>query len=296
MALAKDLFDEGDRWTDERARQALPILLQRANAGRILTYGELDREIASNHSIEVMPRVDGYGGVLEKVGHILYQLAIDLDASIPPANILVVNAQTRLPGSGFDPFLRRFVNEQLHEKLTTNNQNAMLQRATEAVFNYTGWSEVAEQLGFDIAEHFLESAAIDLPSPPRMGGGESEAHKKLKNYVAQNPDLLLRFGKFEQGSTESVLDSGDKIDILFQAQDQTLAVEVKTATATLGELTRGIFQCVKYRAVLRAMHDVKSELSKVEVVLVTPQLMSAKHKAAADRLGVAILRVQEPAQ
>ncbi|CAN5872041.1 hypothetical protein BH10CHL1_BH10CHL1_30730 [soil metagenome] len=66
----------------------------------------------------------------------------------------------------------------------------------------------------------------------------------------------------------------------------TLAVEVKAADASAGELTRGIYQCIKYCAVLRAMNHVVGELCTVNVILATPKHLLSSHINAARRLRV----------
>ena len=85
-------------------------------------------------------------------------------------------------------------------------------------------------------------------------GPESEEHKILKRRIASEPSLvgLPRDGDGEQ---EFRLWSGDEVDVYFGSV--AVGVEVKTASARFDELHRGIFQCVKYRAVLRAqqIHD-----------------------------------------
>ena len=46
--------------------------------------------------------------------------------------------------------------------------------------------------------------------------------------------------------------SGDSLDVLFFDSNRRIAVEVKGASAPVGEVIRGLFQCVKYEAVLDA--------------------------------------------
>lgn len=290
---AKELFEHGDRWTDERARQALPILIRLAKAARRITYGELNQEIASVFGVKprTKPR---YGGVLGKVGNVLRKLGKEWGVDIPPINVLVVNANDGVPGPGFDPFLERYVATHMQERLTKNNEAAMLERATEAVFDYPGWDDVARYFGLNIDNEILEYHPISLAKPSPVQGGESRNHRMLKEYVAVHPELFRDYGTFPAGEVEYLLLSGDQVDVLFRTEYLTLAVEVKTAEAGPGELTRGIFQCVKYRAVLRAMHAVASELVAVKAVLVTPKAVTGEHKAAACRLDVRLKTVRMP--
>jgi len=43
---AKETFDNGTSWTEEKARLALPILLSLAKSAHKITYRNLDKEIA----------------------------------------------------------------------------------------------------------------------------------------------------------------------------------------------------------------------------------------------------------
>ena len=54
------------------------------------------------------------------------------------------------------------------------------------------------------------------------------------------------------GKTEAPLYSGDRVDVLFADGRRRIAVEVKASGAPPSELVRGVFQCVKYAAVLDA--------------------------------------------
>jgi len=167
----------------------------------------------------------------------------------------------------------------------------MIERATNAAHNYSRWDDVAGYFGVNISGELSETESIQLPKPGIVMGGESKAHLALKNHVAEHPELFSSFGNFSNGVTEFRLDSGDEVDVLFQNDEQSLAVEVKTDIASQGELTRGIFQCVKYRAVLRAMYDIKGKLINVQTVLVTPQELSVEHKNAVRRLQVNSLKI-----
>ncbi len=290
---AKDYFNSGSSWTEERARFALPILLSLAKSARKLTYSGLENEIASQIAQAPMRVVVSYGKVLEVVGQALNELSQEWKEEIPPLTILIVNGQNGEPSYGVDGFLKRYVTISSSENLTPHNRSAMIERATNAVHNYSRWDDVASYFGVEVPEELSESEPILLPKPTPIMGGESKAHLALKNFVAEHPELFSSYGDFGKGTIEFRLDSGDEVDVLFQNDEQTLAVEVKTDTASQGELTRGIFQCVKYRAVLRAMYDVEGKLINVHTVLVTPQQLSPAHKNAARRLNVNSLRVNK---
>jgi hypothetical protein len=65
-----------------------------------------------------------------------------------------------------------------------------------------------------------------------------------------------------------MLSSGDRLDVLFVNAQMRLAVEVKTRGAPAAEIQRGIYQCVKYRATLRAMQLAAAQAPNANAVLV----------------------------
>ncbi len=296
MLTAKEQFEDGQRWSDITARRALPLLLRLAKSGQRSTYGDLNKAIAAHYNVPPLPMVMRYGSVLEKIGSVLNRLSEEWRQEIPPLNILIYNTDTGLPGEGVNDFLKRYIIQDTGEQVTGYNRAAMIDRATDAVYDYAGWDAVADYFGVTIPGSVAESEQILLPEPQPIMGGESPAHRMLKEYVANHPELFRRYGQFDQGTVEAKLRSGDEVDVLFHNDDQILAVEVKTADAAPGEITRGLYQCVKYRAVLRAMCDVDGDLKNVRAVLITPQAVLDSHSAAADRLGVNVRQVSAPGQ
>jgi hypothetical protein len=295
MQTARDTMLEGSRWTDENARRALPLLLMLAKTRGVWTYGELNRELVRRYKLPPRKSARGYGPVLSKIASAIDQLSAEWEHRLPPLTILIRDAGSGDPNEGFDEFLQRYVSAEQAGKLTEHNRHVLVERATEAVYRCEDWDAVAAYFDVTIPTHDAsEAKPIALPLPGPLGDGESEAHAALKRYVAAHPELFADFGSFGPGTMEALLLSGDEVDVLFASDDQTLGVEVKTGDAAPGELTRGLYQCVKYRAVLQAMHAVKGELKRVQVVLVTPQALSVEHQEAAGRLAVKTKKVKLP--
>ncbi len=67
-----------------------------------------------------------------------------------------------------------------------------------------------------------------------------------------NPQWVGLPNSLSPGEVEVSLHSGDSLDVLFFDSNRRIAVEVKGASAPVGEVIRGLFQCVKYEAVLDA--------------------------------------------
>jgi hypothetical protein len=98
---------------------------------------------------------------------------------------------------------------------------------------------------------YLQLDACTVPGAPftfRQGwsaGGESEDHRRLKEFIARNPQVVGLSRRYGQGRTEFVLGSGDTVDILFRRGDVLVAVEVKSQRSDVADVMRGIHQCVK---------------------------------------------------
>ena len=116
------------------------------------------------------------------------------------------------------------------------------------------------------------------------GRGEGENHRALRLWVLQNPAAI--FPKLVQVSakTEYLLPSADRIDVLYDAVGLRFALEVKSKDSNEADLARGIYQCVKYRAVLRAI--TSDETAEVRAVLVTERALPSQLQAEARRLSI----------
>lgn len=152
---------------------------------------------------------------------------------------------------------------------------------------------------FSISPTSLLQAKGDTFSSPevRQGrGAESAEHQALKRWVREHAEELEDFGEFEPGKNGAVLSSRDRLDVLFDNARQRLAVEVKTSKCSEDELMRGVCQCVKCRAVLRAEQLAMRQVPNGEAVLVCPRAPSNTTKALVKRLNVNFHRVPVDAE
>ena len=70
------------------------------------------------------------------------------------------------------------------------------------------------------------------------------------------------------GETEFRLPSGDSLDVSFTSRKLWVAVEVKSKLSVQADIVRGIFQCVKYQAILDAVVLAESRVHDARAVLV----------------------------
>lgn len=296
---AREYLASGDNWTSQIARLALPIVLWVAKQGWTITYKQLAEELHVRHGEEIKRRMTVYGWPAGKIGRVLAMHADESDEAIPPANALIVNATTGLPGHGVNEFVRKFLNRQARRRrLTDNNRNQLTEEVMQSVWDYPDWDKVARHFGFDnlppvsvLVTSKQDDDPIQLPPLPRQPGGqgESEQHRSLKLWAASHPKFFERFGKFPKGQNEFLLRSGDSLDAYLENKDTCLAIEAKASNAPDSEIFRGIFQCVKYRATLRATQLAAGEPTNAQAVLLTTAQPSSEALRLAKRLRVVIL-------
>ena len=273
--VATGLIDGGKVY-QERARRALPILVRQAKAHQTMFYGELAAELGAPN-----PRTMNYP--LGAIGQALLNLGKTWGRPVPPIQALVVNRATGLPGDGIEVFAP---SAEAFKKASRQKRQLIVRLMLNEVFTYPDWDLVLEALGLQ------PTSAPPLPPVAevlwRGGGGEGAEHHALKNAVAQNPGWVgLRKG-LSPGETEARLYSGDSLDVLFEDSRQRIAVEVKGRSAFRSDIVRGLFQCVKYEAVLNAQARVSGLALDCEAVLALGGVLSRDLVALRHTLGIKV--------
>ena len=240
-------FFRGTKTSQQRARTALPILVRQAEARQTMFYGELAREMEiSNPKTLNRP--------LGSIGRALLDLGRRWGRPVPLIQALVINKSSKRPGAGFAIFAP-------DEK---DFDQATWRRLRDEVWDFPDWGEVLDALE-------LSRAVVELPPVDEIsahgGGGEGAEHKRLKEAVSVNPRWIGLPKSLSPGKVEAPLRSGDSLDVLFFDKNRRIAVEVKGASAPVGEVSRGLFQCVKYEAVLDAEARVKGSRAYCKAVL-----------------------------
>jgi hypothetical protein len=286
-------MESGSLWRDRIAPLMLPILLWAAMKGKKISYKQVAEELQRRHGEVIKRRMTLYGKPAGKIGDALRLLSEEWGVEIPPINTIMVRGDKKgLPGDGANPYIARYLTATALKRMTDSNRDALAREVIEAVYDYTDWDKVRRYFNLGILKvvpallHSTEPP-IKLPKPkPARGGPESPAHKELKMRVSAHPELFAKLGKFAKGKEEAPLSSGDEVDVLFRNKDTQLAVEVKHATAPESEYVRGLFQCVKYRATIRAMQLAAGAFPNAQAVLVVGRPLSAESARLATRLRV----------
>ncbi|MNZ64604.1 hypothetical protein D3C78_827780 [compost metagenome] len=292
MALPEAL--QGDNWTKETARAALPILIWCAKNGRTITYGQLDQEIVNrglgHHVMAVQ-----YGYPAGSIGNALIETEEEWGEPIPPLNAIVVNAANGLPGKGVNYYLERYYEpDECIDEMPEDEKRAVVEEIHEDIFSYEHWDDVLNEYGLRPIRNGITNETVDadeIETPGRGGWsseGESKQHKKVKEFVAANPQIVGLAENNSQGQTEYLFASGDKADIVFKTENGYLGVEVKSIISNDADLNRGLFQAVKYQALLRSEQKAALSPPTARAVLVTERSLPAELQNLADILGISV--------
>lgn len=125
-------------------------------------------------------------------------------------------------------------------------------------------------------------------------GGESEHHRLLKKHIATHPNLVGLAATVANGVMEYALPSGDELDVLFREDQEWIAVEVKSYISGNDDLVRGLFQCVKYQAVLKALLLSTGRSPNVRTVLATGRPWPEVLLPLRNILGVEVIHITMP--
>ena len=186
----------------------------------------------------------------------------------PLLNVLLVRQDTRYPGNGAGGYLARWFGK---EALAQDDAwlkrpkfwSKYCDRAITEVYAFGEWDRVIDDV-------FGPGAAPEPVTPQEqdgIGGGEGEPHRELRLWATANPGAIDRRCADYEASTEVPLLSGDRVDVVLRGPEETVCVEVKSHISNAADLERGLYQCIKYRAVAAAMDARKAP--PVRAILVT---------------------------
>jgi hypothetical protein len=230
----------GDKPYQQQAEKALPILVRQALANKSIFYSELAAELGMYHR--------NLNYVLGSIGQTLKKLSEEWSEEIPPIQCLVINKRKKLPGEGVGWFI---TGKEDFRKLPLKQRRWRVELELQKVFAYNKkWERVLQRFGIKPATPSYKEI---LSKASRFrAGGESKHHRKLKHFIARHPEIVKLPAGVGTGQTEYHLPSGDSLDVLFAHRGKWVGVEVKSKISPVEDVYRGIFQCVKYKAVIEA--------------------------------------------
>lgn len=259
------------------ARQLFPVLVRQAYLGETITYSDLAREI----NFHAQPRNLNYP--LGSVGFGMADLSEALNLDIPKINLLVVGKASERPGTGAGGQYetREFL------KLPKWRQKELMRQDYQEIFDFEHWDTVLNALDLEPSKpNFSTEVAAAQASGDRKEGKE---HIAIKEFIQNNPHTIGLLHNSKVGEIEYPLSSGDRVDVFFSRRNIDIAVEVKPSNAPHGDLIRGIFQCIKYKAVIEAMQCAEDKVINARAILVTTATLSPRLIALKNTLGVEVI-------
>lgn len=247
----------GEKLYQQRARQALPLLIRQAQAEEPITYKNLAFELR-------MPNPRNLNYVLGSIGQAINNLSESWGEKVPPLQCLVVNKNSGLPGEGIGWFIKDLAD---YNKLSGRQKRQVIDAELARIYGYAKWPKVLKEFGLKPAQQDFSDFNIKASARGR-GAGESKAHLKLKKYVSNHPHAVGLPSALNTGEMEHNLPSGDTIDVFFRSRREHIGVEVKSANSDVADITRGLYQCIKYRAVLEARLAAIGKPQNVRTLLV----------------------------
>jgi hypothetical protein len=236
----------------EYGLRLLPYLVQEAKTSNTPTYGELAAKIGVHH--RVLSHILGY-----------IRDEIIIPRGLPLINAIVVNKGTNLPGDDWLP--------QGTSTLSDEEYKQEYFRYRDQVLAYKGWDNLLRELDLDPVEPTEENldnrGRAYSEYIERIGKCDSVEHFKLKEFIASHPEAI---GLIPESSTqvEYRFLSGDRVDIVFgTGPDKWIVVEIKDGE--IGELVMGVYQLVKYRALLQAEKS-HNDYAEVDAFLVAYEI------------------------
>ena len=272
--------------SEKATKSLMRWLVAAALDNSFLTYGEAKNRLEKEIGFERIARAGRTGltagTMIDRI------LAIDPEA--PLLNVLLVERATELLSDGAGGYLaKRYKQPRLRRENAKDRYPNLWRRTFDLAAGHVySTSEKEWQQLFEAAfGEPLTPREIEEDRNRRKKGeeddglrysrkGEGPNHKALRLWVCANPGSIRRrfFGAVTE--TEVVLDSADRVDAVFNLKDEVIAVEVKSRDSNLIDLRRGVFQCIKYRAVLDAM-DIR-ESDTVSAMLVHEGKLPAEIK------------------
>lgn len=232
----------------------------------------------------------GLGQVLGIMGHLLERIEGDWGEGIPKIQALVVNKSGSLrglPDSGIKEFWSNYENLNRAEK----ERHVQTEQIRVAQFG-SRWNQVLVKLG--LPEVIIEE---QTQARGRYGSGESPEHRALQEWVRDHPEIVGASCEWAHDENY-ILPPLDQIDLLFRSPERCVAVEVKSrlSDSLPQDYERGIYQTIKYAAVLRAMHSAGAGESRADVssVLVLESQLPPQYRLVASRLCVNVIENVRP--
>ena len=257
----------------EWALRMIPVLIRWAQSTWDKPHYYSDLSAAVGH------KTNQTGTAIGIIQDILEELSQKTGKKIPTLNSLVQSKSTGLPSDGFDYVIPNY------SKLSKESQRGEVNKLNFDAHVYD-WNWVLKALRLKPA-HIVDPQRLKSLKIALHDGGEGEEHKEIKDYIYNNPEKSLNIKKVIAKGTEHYLLSGDRLDVYLATKKCHFAIEVKPSTSSDDDIRRGIFQCIKYKAVMDAERVLIGNYEN-KAILVIRGTLSPENKQIASDLRVEV--------
>lgn len=274
--------EEHDHFAKKAMRNLVGRVLYFEGGPKWITYGELAGEIG--YPLPHIGNLFGLniGKTLGKMGHLFDSKSIDGER-VPMLQALAVGSKTKLPSDGLQEF------ERTYASLSTDKKRDFVQCEYAKIFNFgSKWNHVLADFDVEKAEPGVQTPHQGRRYNPYGSDGSPE-HVALRDWVIANP-AFFELPEGTIGIPEYPLKSGDKVDVVFtKGEEALLGVEVKSWRSDIDDLQRGIFQCIKYKAVLTAEAKAVGKTAEIDCILVAEGNLGTTLSHLKSKLGVKVI-------
>lgn len=269
----------GNKLYQVRARAALPLLVRQAKAEQPIFYSDLASELG-------MPNPRNLNYVLGAMGNALVELGNERDTKIPPVQCIVINKNTGMPGEGIGWFVP---DKEAFGRSSSRQKKLIVHQMLTEVFQFVRWDDVLAEFNLSPVKTVAPKPSTTSTSPRYGRAGESEEHRVLKEFVANNPHIVGLPARAGRGKLEYEFPSADVIDVLFIHICKWVGVEVKSRRSSIEDIVRGIYQCVKYHALIDAVQMAEQKRPHTRVVLLLEEQFPTDLLGLKNTLGVEVV-------
>jgi len=155
-----------------------------------------------------------------------------------------------------------------YKSLSLKQKRDIVKNELVKIFTFSRWNEVLAYLDLPPTQNPDYSHHIRAIARGNYGVGESQAHREFKEFISRNPQLLGLPRSVGRGEVEFMLPSSDVVDVLFIHGHEWVVAEVKSHISDIHDIYRGIYQCIKYQALIEAYQKEIGVSPNCQVVLV----------------------------
>ena len=211
----------GDKLYQQRARAALPLLVDLAARRETIYYGNLAKALNMDN-----PRTLNY--VLGSIGQTLFELRRKWKEAIPPIQCLVINQSSHLPGEG----VGFFIDKKRFKTMSKSEQRRIVEKVHRKIWAYRKWEIVLSDLSLHPATD-AKARVVRRKGLSQGGGyGNPKENKLVEAAAVRRVIKGLRKLRYRVKSREKER-IGYDLDAI--KSDEVLHIEVKGVSGGLAQ-------------------------------------------------------------